>query len=142
MVDAVKKDDIPEQVAHGHGLAGEERERSIEIFDLQFAHARHRVAMKALEAGRKLLDFARSLDSRRPAIARELSELDRVRGVRIALSEMPGELAERAASSIRAEFVLIARQCREQFHGLRRFAVPALDEAVHFVHGHGLSSFA
>src|SRR2546430_17528972 len=106
--------EIPQHVADRNRVAGDERDRAIEIARLQLGDARGGIAMDALKGRRQLLDFARSLDSGRPCVARESSTLDREASVTFRLGEMPGQLAERASFRIGAEVIAAARPRLEQ----------------------------
>src|SRR4029077_11432191 len=89
-----------------------------------------------LVAGSQGVDRSRALDVRWLRVHPESTLLDPVTHVRIALGQMPGQLAERSSTAVRAEVVLIRRQCPHEFQGALRLTIPRVQKHVEFAGGH------
>ena len=109
-MDAVKKHEIPQDVANRDRLTVDESNRSIEIVRLQFLYSGKGIAVYALKTRTELLDFSRTLDAWRSRLSREAPVLDSETSERLDFGEMPGQLAEGSAFRIGTKVVTVDRQ--------------------------------
>src|SRR3954467_13731049 len=113
MMHAVPDNHVPENLANGNGPR-KKWNLAVEVRRAELLNACYSFLMNALVAGREFFHFARALNVRRFHVHGEAAFFYAVAHVRIAFSQMPGQLAERTACAIGTKIVLRCGQSAQK----------------------------